>query len=142
MPNVRLINGTRFLRGDQRGTLNRAASCEALCTLLAEGTEGAGDTPGNHDLLLDVREADIEMELNEVWPLMQDVEACDPGFDRRLALLGEWDRTYNRLEFLQEIARIYGIEAKAFRDFEDAAEWLWSSQARSLPPANGQPPNE
>jgi hypothetical protein len=141
MLNVRLLQGTQFLRADPSGTLDRTATHEALCTLLAEGTSGAGDAPGDYDLLFDVREADIDMTLRQVWSLMQDVEACDPGFDHRLALLGRWDRTYNRLEFLQESAQMCGIEAKAFRDFEHAVEWLWSPQARRLSALNRQPQN-
>ena len=126
---VRIIRGIQFLRGDQRGALDLEVSQEALCHLLAEGTDGAGGTTGDRDLLFDVREADIEMMLREVWARVGGLTTCDPGFDSRLALLGLWDKTYNRLEFLQENARLYGIDAKAFHDFESAVTWLWESRA-------------
>lgn len=137
MLTIRIIRGAQFLRGNQRGALDLEASQDALCHLLAEGTDGTGGTAGDHDLLFDVREADIEMTLPEVWALVEGLKTCDPGFNSRLALLGRWDETYNRLEFLQENARLYGIDAKAFHDFESAVNWLWES--RSLDTADGDP---
>lgn len=129
MLDIRLVRGQQFFRGDQRGKLDLEASREALCQLLAEGTEGAGNTPGSHDLLFDVRDADIAMELKEVWTLLQDLKECNPGFDGRLALLDNWDDTFDRVQFFEASSDMIGVEAKAFLEFEEAVEWLWTSRA-------------
>jgi hypothetical protein len=131
MLNIRLVRGQQFLRGDKQGELDLEKSREALCRLLAEGTEGAGTKPGAHDLLFDVRDAEIAMELKEVWALLQDLEECNPGFDGRLALLDNWDDTFDRVQFFEASSDEIGIEAKAFLEFEEAVEWLWAGRSVS-----------
>jgi hypothetical protein len=131
MLNIRLIRGRQFLRGDQHGTLDLERSREALCQLLTEGTEGAGAEPGAHDLLFDVRDADIDMALKDVWILLKDLDECNPGFDGRLALLDNWDKTFDRMQFFEASSERIGVEAKAFLEFEEAVEWLWESRTIS-----------
>lgn len=128
MLNIRLVHDSQFLHGDMSGQLDLEASRKALCHLLAEGAEDAGSAPGSYDLLFDVRDADIDMELKEVWELLQDLDACDPGFDGQLALLDDWDDTFDRMQFFEDSARQISIQAKAFIDFESAVRWLWESR--------------
>jgi hypothetical protein len=131
MLNIRLIRGSQFLRGTLRGTLDPESSRKVLCKLLAEGAKGAGTASGAYDLLLDVREAGIDMTLQQVWALLDDLDACDPGFDGRLALLDRWDDTFDRVQFFEASASRIGITAKAFIDFERAVEWLWETRGLS-----------
>lgn len=128
MLNIRLIRGSQFIHGDHDGALDLAASREVLCQLLAEGAEGAGATPGSYDLLFDVRDAEIMLTLPDVWRLLQDLDECDPGFDGRLALLDDWDDTFDRMQFFEASADEIGVQAKAFIDFEQAVNWLWDSR--------------
>ena len=106
-----------------------AASRKALCDLLAAGTEGAGTEPGAHDLLFDVRDADIDMPLKEIWELLGELETCDPGFKGQLALLADWDNTFDRMQFFEASSSNFGIASKAFLDFEEAVGWLWESRS-------------
>ena len=129
MLNIRLIRGQEFVRGDQQGVLDLAASRKALCDLLAAGTEGAGTEPGAHDLLFDVRDADIDMPLKEIWELLGELETCDPGFKGQLALLADWDNTFDRMQFFEASSSNFGIASKAFLDFEEAVGWLWESRS-------------
>lgn len=134
MLNLCLIRGQELLHATPHGTLGLERSREALCQLLAEGTEGAGDAPGAYDLLFDVREADIAMELTEVWALLEDLDECNPGFDGRLALLDHWDPwgdTFDRMQFFEASSERIGVEAKAFLEFEKAVDWLWARPTRS-----------
>jgi len=128
MLNIRVIRNKQFIRADQEGTLNLEASREALCRLLQEGTEGQGKSQGKHDLLFDLRDADIQFEMKDVWTLAMNVQDCDPGFDGRLALLDDWDDTFDRVQFFEASTEHIGIQARAFLDFERAVDWLWDSR--------------
>lgn len=128
MLNIRVIRGSQFIHGDLGGTLDLEVSRDALCKLLSEGAEGAGDASGSYDLLFDVRDADVKLEMKEVWDLLQDLDECDPGFDGRLAILDDWDETFDRMQFFQASADQIGVQARAFIDFEAAINWLWDSR--------------
>lgn len=128
MLNLRVIRASQFIHGDMDGTLDLAASREALCTLLAEGAKGTGDAAGSYDLLFDVRDADIQLAMKDVWELLKNLDECDPGFDGRLALLDDWDNTFDRMQFLESSADQIGVQARAFIDFEKAVNWLWDSR--------------
>ena len=128
MLNIRLIRGSQFIHGDHDGVLDLETSREVLCQLLAEGAEDAGATPGSYDLLFDVRDAEIMLTLPDVWRLLQNLDACDPGFDGRLALLDNWDDTFDRMQFFEANADQIGVQARAFIDFEQAVNWLWDSR--------------
>jgi hypothetical protein len=129
MLNIRLVRAPEFIHARPQGTLDVEASREALCQLLAEGTEGAGRVAGAYDLLFDLRRTEIDLELKEVWALMDDLDACDPGFDGRLALLDNWDDTFDRAQFFEASSERIGIESKAFLEFEKAVNWLWASRS-------------
>lgn len=128
MLNVRVIRGSQFIHGDHDGSLDFEETREALCTLLAEGAEEAGHASGSYDLLFDVRDAEIQLSMPEVWALLEDLDECDPGFDGRLALLDDWDQTFDRVQFFQDTADEIGLTARAFIDFEAAVNWLWESR--------------
>lgn len=131
MLNVRLIRGTQFIHADHDGTLDLESSREALCTLLSDAPEG-----DPYDLLFDVRDADVELSMREVWTLVQDLDECAPGFDKRLAILDDWDETFDRMQFMEASAEMVGFQAHAFIDFENAVDWLWESRAVRNSPEN------
>ena len=131
MLNIRVVRSQQFIRADHEGTLDLEESRNALCSLLAERTESSGDAHGAYDVLFDVRDAEIDFALKEVWALLEDVAECDPGFDGKLALLDDWDDTLDRMQFFEDSSRHIGVTARAFLDFEAAVDWLWESRGLS-----------
>ena len=122
MIDIRLVRGTQFIHADHGGTLELESSRDALCQLLSDGPEGE-----RYDLLFDVRDADVDLTMPDVWTLVQDLETCAPGFDQRLAILDDWDETFDRMQFMEASAREVGFQVRAFIDFESAVNWLWQS---------------
>mgnify|MGYP006301097333 FL=1 len=131
MLNIRVVRSQQFIRADHEGTLDLEESRNALCSLLAERTESSGEASGAYDVLFDVRDAEIDFALKEVWALLEDVAECDPGFDGKLALLDDWDDTFDRMQFFEASSRHIGVTARAFLDFEVAVDWLWESRGLS-----------
>lgn len=128
MLNIRLVRGSQFLHGEHEGTLDLESSRDALCQLLAEGAKGAGSDQGSYALLFDVRDAVITLSMADVWTLLQDIDECDPGFDGRLGLLDDWDKTFDRMQFFEASADQLGFQARAFINFEKAVNWLWDER--------------
>lgn len=123
MIDVRLVRGTQFIHADHNGTVELESSRKALCQLLSDGSEG-----GRYDLLFDVRDADVDLTMTDVWTLVQDLDTCAPGFDKRLAILDDWDDTFDRMQFMEASAHEVGFQVRAFIDFESAVDWLWESR--------------
>jgi hypothetical protein len=125
-----MVRGAQFIHADHDGTLDLASSRDTLCTLLSEE---AGESNQKFDLLFDVRDAEIDLTMSDVWTLVQDIEQCAPGFDERLALLDDWDQTFDRMQFMEASAHEVGFQVRAFIDFESAVDWLWESHSVSAP---------
>ncbi len=113
MLNVHLVRGTPFIHADHDGALDLASSREALCRLLSEG---AGESDEQLDLLFDVRDAEINLTMSNVWTLVQDLDECAPGFDERLALLDNWDETFDRMQFMEASAHEVGLTVSGERE--------------------------
>lgn len=122
MIDIRLVRGTQFIHADHDGTLELESSRDALCQLLSDGPQGE-----RYDLLFDVRDADVDLTMPDVWTLVQDLETCASGFDQRLAILDDWDETFDRMQFMEASAHEVGFQVRAFIDFESAVNWLWQS---------------
>ena len=131
MLNIYIIRSQQFIRADHRGTLDLAESRDALFSLLDEGTAGSGEASGAHDLLFDVRDAEITLSYKDVWALLQDIQDYASGFDGTLAILDNWDDTFDRMQFFEDSAKHIGVTARAFLDFEAAVDWLWESRGLS-----------
>ncbi len=122
MVDIRLVRGTQFIYVDHDGTLELESSRDALCQLLSDGPKRE-----RYDLLFDVRDADVDLTMPDVWTLVQDLETCAPGFDQRLAILDDWDETFDRMQFMEASAHEVGFQVRAFIDFESTVNWLWQS---------------
>jgi len=125
MQNVRLVRGTKLIYADCDGTLDLPSSRDVLCQLLSQEI---GTSDEQFDLLFDVRGADIDLSMSDIWTLVQDIDECAPEFGERLALLDHWDETFDRMQFMEASAHEVGLHhVRAFIDFESAVDWLWDS---------------
>lgn len=126
MLTIRLIR-SHIIQASHQSTLDLHTSREVLCSLLGDATTN-DTTSETYDLLFDVRDAEISMNMKEVWVLLQDLRECAPGFDGQLALLDRWGRSFDRVQFFEASSEHVDIHARAFLDFERAVSWLWQSQ--------------
>jgi len=119
MPDVRLIRTRHFLHLDHDGTLDLESCQNVFAPMLQEAHEEG------YNLLIDVRDSDVELSMRDVWALVQHLRTSTPAFDGQIAVLDHWDETYDRMQFLEASAREVGFRTCAFIDFEEAITWLW-----------------
>jgi hypothetical protein len=118
---IRVITVGEIIRSDVSGLLDFAATERVLRDLAAI----CFGHPNQH-VLLDVREAtDTNLTVSEVYQLAVSLTGLGLGVQSRLAVLaGMRIDDFDRAHFFETVAQNRNARVRAFRNFEQAFEWL------------------
>jgi hypothetical protein len=118
---IRVITVGELIRTDVSGMLDMAATSKALLDLAAVSYQH----PRQH-ILFDVRRAtDTNLTLSQVYELASLLTDLGLGVQSRLAVLaGARIDEFDRAHFFETVAQNRNGRVRAFRDFEQAFEWL------------------
>jgi hypothetical protein len=83
--------------------------------------------PGEYEILLDVREAFGNLDQNDIWELVDELGRHRKAFRNKIAVLARDDEQFNKAVFGEMAATTSGFQLRAFTDYEDAINWLQSS---------------
>ena len=122
MIDIRLVRVRQFLHLDHNGTFDLNGSRDVLAKMLRDAQQE------DRNLLLDVRDSNVDLSMRDVWALVQHLHEYTPEFDKKMAILDRWDETYDRMQFFEASAGELGFQARAFIDFEKAMDWLWEKK--------------
>jgi hypothetical protein len=120
--NIRLIHARDFLKTTSEGKLDLAASKQLLLKLASENA-----SPHQYDMLIDVRRATRNMTLLDITELVNVMIEHRESFCTKLAILPPPEETLELAKFMELYAGNRGFRVGAFRDFEDAMNWLTTS---------------
>jgi hypothetical protein len=120
--NIRLIHSRDFIKLTPTGELDLKASKRLLLEIARENA-----SPGQYDILIDHRQATAHLSLTDVTELVQVMIEHRESFRSRLAILTRPEATLELAKFLVLYAGNRGFRVRAFRDFEDAMNWLMTS---------------
>ena len=116
--NVKVINTKEFIRTTATGTLDFAASQQAILDIASQIKK-----PGEYEVLIDTRGAEAILSISELYQLGM-VLADHPFLRRskigRLGPIGDVDKAH----FLEIVAQNRGVGIRVFTDFEQAITWL------------------
>jgi hypothetical protein len=120
--NIRVISVKDFVRTDVTGNIDLAASKQILKEIASVCTPDA-----NHHVLIDYRKAHTRLTLTEVFQMASSLSEIGLGIHNRLAILAPPVVDFDRAGFFETVARNRGFQVRAFRDFEQAFDWLTQS---------------
>lgn len=120
--NVHLIHARDFLKTTSEGELDLAASKQLLRQLASENA-----SPHQYDMLIDVRRATRNMTLWDITELVNVMIEHRESFCTKLAILPPPEETLELAKFMELYAGNRGFRVGAFRDFEEAMNWLMTS---------------
>lgn len=130
--NIRVIRASEFLKTTATGELDLQQSKQILLRLAA-----INKPPAKYDILLDVRSATgTQMTFVDIAELVDVMLAHRDSFRHKLAILAPQDAPLTRANFMKLYADNRGLHVGAFRNFEEAINWLLEPE--ELPAA----PNE
>ncbi len=120
--NYKIIHAKDFIRAKPTGELDLEQSKIGLGQIVK-----MVNCTDDYELLLDVREAYGNMDHNDMWEIVLELEKHRSAFRNKIAVLARDDEQFNKAVFLEMCANISGFKISAFVDFEQATNWLRSS---------------
>ncbi len=116
--NVKVINTKDFIKSTATGTLDFAASKQAILDIASQIKQ-----PGEYEVLVDTREAEVVLSIVDLYELGEAL-ANHPSLRRsKIGLLAP-KKGSDDAGFLETVAGNRGVRIKAFTDFEQAITWL------------------
>jgi len=114
-----LFPAKEFIKGTAEGALDLEESKSALRALAKESP-----SPGQFDMLMDLREAECELSVADVFELVQFMFHHRPSFLGKIAVLVHEEAAFDKAKFLELCAENRGLHVHAFLDLSEAEEWL------------------
>ena len=116
--NLKVINTKDFIKTTVTGTLDFAASKQALLDILSLIKQ-----PGEYDVLVNTREAESLLSIINLYELGEAL-ASHPILRRSRICLLVPTKDIDKAGFFETVAVNRGVQIKAFADFEQAITWL------------------
>ncbi len=115
---VRIIHAHEFLRATPEGQLDLDQTKKVLLEI------GLASAPSNdYDVLVDTRDAHVEMDVGDLWDLAAELQRYRQAFSRKTAVLVT-PKQSDYAGFFAVCAQERGFELSAFTQLGDAMEWL------------------
>ena len=115
---IRIIHSNDFIKATPEGHLD----FEETKRLLRE-IASASAALGDHEIIIDTRNAQSEMSITDLWNLAAELDKLFSDSSRKTAILCPFDRFDNAGVFAL-FAQNRGFRVRAFISFEDAINWL------------------
>lgn len=119
---IKVIRTRDFIKSTAKGTLDFAASKQALVDIISEIKQ-----PGEYEVLVDTREAESSLSITDIFELGNTLASQFPLRRSMIGLLAPMSET-EKATFFETVARNRGVNIRAFTDFEQAITWLIMKQ--------------
>jgi hypothetical protein len=120
--NIRIIQARDFLKVTPTGEVEIEKSKQALLRLASMNAE-----PSARDILIDTRQKTGYLTLADITELVNLMIEHRESFRSKLAILARPGLGFDHAKFMELYATNRGFLVAAFTDFEDAINWLTSS---------------
>ena len=121
--NVKVIHTKDFIKTTVRGVLDFALSRQALLDIASEI-----EHPGEYEILVDTREAEIVLSVVDIVQLGEALANHSSLRRSKIGLLTPM-RDAKQAEFLETVSVNRGARVRVFTDFEEAITWLVTQEA-------------
>lgn len=113
------LDGKQFIKASATGEFDLEASKEMLKMLLEDP---AFSQPC--DILIDLREAECELTVVDIFELVGFMVEFRPYFSRRIAVLVSGQDAFEKAHFMELCAENRGFDVQAFDELSEAEAWL------------------
>jgi hypothetical protein len=120
--NLRLIHARDFLQTSPSSELDLVTSKQALLKLASENA-----APRQYDILIDVRQAIGRLTFTDITELVAVMIEQRESFRSKVAILTSPGHQFDNAKFMELYAGNRGFQVGAFNDFEEAMNWLMTS---------------
>lgn len=121
--NLRVIHSRDFLKATPTGEIDLETSKQALLKLASENS-----APRQYDILIDARQKTGYLSLTYIAELVGVMIEHRDSFRSKLAILSRPGLGFDHAKFMEVYAYNRGFKVAAFNDFEEAMNWLMTSE--------------
>lgn len=121
--NIKLIHTKDFIKTTVTGILDFAVSKQALLDIANKI-----DQTGEHEILVDTREAEPALSIIEIFQLGEAL-AAHPSLRRSKIAFLKLIKDSPQVGFLETVTVNRGVHTRAFTDFEESITWLVMQEA-------------
>ena len=121
--NIKVIHTKDFIKTTATGVLDFAASRQALLDIASQVEQ-----PGEYEILVDTREAEIVLSVVDIIELGKAL-AAHPSLRRSKIAILTSTSDVKQANFLETVIVNRAVSAKAFTGFEEAITWLVMQEA-------------
>jgi hypothetical protein len=119
---LKIIRATEFLIAAAQGQIDFKVSQRLLSALASAATTRQG-----HEVLLDMRNAQSALSASDLWNLAAELNRGSATMPRKIAVLSQMSAS-SQAAFFALCAKNSGIRIQAFTSFEEAVQWLSTSE--------------
>jgi hypothetical protein len=123
-----IIRASDFVVATPQGQLDFEKSKRILLKLASGSANLAA-----HEVLLDLRNADVELSAGDLWYLAAELGRPPLAFRGKIAVLCRLTAS-DQADFFALCAQNRGFQVCAFTSFEQAVEWLIADGSQTLEP--------
>ncbi len=116
--NIKVIHTKDFINTTATGIFDFAASKQALLDIASQITK-----PGEYEIFVDTREADMVLSVVDIFELGQALAAHSSLRRSKIALLTSMSDA-DQAQFFETVTVNQGVRFRVFTDFEKAITWL------------------
>jgi hypothetical protein len=120
--NLRIIHAPDFIKVTPDGRIDLEKSKQHL-----KQVASAAAPLTDYEIIIDTREAQIEMSPADLWYLAAELSTLGETFFRKTAVLCPLER-FDQAGFFALCAQNRGFRVSAFSSYEEAVEWLLASR--------------
>jgi hypothetical protein len=116
--NIKVIHTKDFINTTATSIFDFAASKQALLDIASQITK-----PGEYEIFVDTREADMVLSVVDIFELGQALAAHSSLRRSKIALLTSMSDA-DQAQFFETVTVNQGVRFRVFTDFEKAITWL------------------
>lgn len=120
--NIRVIHSQDFLKVTATGKVDLEVSKQTVLKLASENS-----APRQYDILIDLRQRTGRPSLTDIAEVVNVMIEHRDSFRSKLAILTHPGPGFDDAKFMELYAGNRGFRVGAFKDFEEAINWLMTS---------------
>jgi len=119
---VQIIHTNDLIKSTPIGDISFKKAEEVLSRMAS-----VNNVPDDHLILLDTRQAHMNLSTTDIWYLAAELGEHRKAFQRRFAVLVP-SAGFDNAQFFELCAKNRGFQVHATTDFEEAINWLTTSE--------------
>jgi len=120
---LNIVHAKEFVKMTPDGEFDSESTRDLMIEAIS-----AGEKTGEHEILLDFRQARTDLTMADIYYLAAEMQNHRSLYKDKIALLIAPDQKWDQAKFFEVCAVNRGLDVAAFNSYEDAIDWLFTAE--------------